>query len=46
VRAERLSVEIDGFTRHVVRALDVVERENYPARGEVVDLRAAEAALS
>ena len=44
------TVQTMPFTRpniaDIVRALDVVERENYPARGEVVDLRAAEAASS
>jgi peroxiredoxin len=43
------SVQTMPFTRpnigDVVRALDVVEEENYPARGEVVDYRAAQAAL-
>jgi alkyl hydroperoxide reductase subunit AhpC len=43
------SVQSMPFTRpsigDVVRALDVVARENYPARGEVVDYPAAQAAL-
>ncbi len=43
------SVQTMPFTRpnmgEVLKALDVVERENYPARGEVVDYQAAMAAL-
>jgi len=43
------SVQTMPFTRpnigDVVKALDVVEAEDYPARGEIVDHRAAEAAL-
>ncbi len=43
------SVQTMPFTRpnmgEVIKALDVVERENYPARGEVVDHHAAIAAL-